>query len=122
MSERIIYDGADLVVTMQEKLEELETALNDFQTGGIALALAEQEYKVALRKNSLVLKDRGYSATLIDKVILGVKEVADTRYRRDVQSALYEAQKERINITKLEIRILEAQIEREYGKYTGAGA
>ena len=119
MSERIIYDGADLVNTLQEKLDELETGLNDMMSGGVAKALAEQEYKIALSEASLNLKSRGYTATMIDKTVLGIEEVAKKRYLRDVAEVIYEARKERINCTKLEIRVLEAQIEREYGKYVG---
>lgn len=121
MSERIIYDGTDLLIDLNEKVKELETALNDLMSGGVTLALAERDYKITLRKHSLLLKDYGYTATMIDKTILGVDEVAEARYKRDVAEAIYEAKKERINCTKLEIRVLEAQIEREYGKYVGGG-
>ena len=122
MSERIIYDGTDLLIDLDEKVKELETALNDLMAGGVTLALAERDYKIALRKHSLILKNAGYTATLIDKTVLGINEVAEARYNRDVAEAIYEAKKERINCTKLEIRVLEAQIEREYGKYVGGGA
>ena len=119
MSERIIYDGSDLVIAMQGKLDELERAHDDLTRTGISLALAEQEYKEVLSKATMRLKTEGMSATMIEQVIYGMKSVSEKRYQRDVADVIYKATDERINITKLEIRILEAQIEREFGRYAG---
>ena len=119
MSERIIYDGMDLAVTMQEKLAELEKGPDEMLSSGIALANAEREYKTLLASKTIELKDRGYSVSMIDKLILGVAEIAEARYKRDIAETIYEASKERINCTKLEIRVLENQIGREYGRVNG---
>jgi len=117
MSERTIYDGMDLHTAMQEKLAELEKAHNDMMSSGFAKATAERDYKMILNKYEMLLKAQGYSASAIDKLIYGVDEVAHARYQRDVAEVVYDVTKERINCTKLEIRILENQISREYGKY-----
>jgi hypothetical protein len=53
--------------------------------------------------------------TLINQIIYGVPVVAEKRFKRDVEQANYDANKEFINITKLKLRILEAQLGREYG-------
>ena len=117
MSEKTIFDGMDLMTAMHEKIQELEKAQNEYQSGGIAYATAERDYKKALTMWTMRLKDQGYSSTLIDKVIYGIEEIADLRYQRDVAKVLYDTRLERINCTKLEMRILEGQINREYGKY-----
>ncbi len=119
MSDTTIYDGTDLIRAMQVKVAELEKGLNDLKSGGIALAEAEKQYKIMLTKSALSLKQQGYTATMLDKILYGLEDVAELRYERDVANAIYEARKERVNATKLEIRILENQISREYGKGGG---
>ena len=119
MSEKTIFDGSDLVVTMHEKVVELEKALSELLSGGVALATAERDYRKVSAEWSERLRNDGLSMSMIDKTILGIEEVADARYQRDLAEAIYEARKERINCTKLEIRILESQISREFGKYAG---
>lgn len=114
MSEKTIYDGSDLITALSEKTEELEKALNDMLVGGVALAAAERVYREKLREWTIRLKKQNISAGMIDKMVLGVEEVSTARYDRDVAQAVYDVRKERINATKLEIRILENQISREY--------
>lgn len=53
--------------------------------------------------------------TLINQVIFGVPAVAERRLKRDIEQANYDANKEHINICKLKLRILEAQLSREWG-------
>ena len=80
---------------------------------GREYAEAEREYKVALAKKALELRDKGMAVTLIDKVIYG--KVADVRFKRDTAEILYKTSQEHINALKLQIRILDNQIQREYG-------
>lgn len=117
MSEKIIYDGIDLIATMRTKIQELDSAQSEYQSGGIALAKAEREYKKVLAEWTVRLKDKGYSGAMIEKMIYGIEEVANLRYQRDIAQVLYDSKLERINCTKLEMRILEGQINREYGRY-----
>ena len=56
------------------------------------------------------------AVTLIDKVVYGVPEVADKRFKRDVAVSMYETAKENINVLKTNIRILETQYKIEYGE------
>ena len=53
--------------------------------------------------------------TLIQQVVYGVPEVAEKRFKRDVALTIYEANKEAIQTIKLQIRIMENQLEREWG-------
>jgi hypothetical protein len=53
--------------------------------------------------------------TLINQIIYGVPEVADKRFKRDVEEANYKANLEHINVVKLQLRLLEAQLSREWG-------
>ena len=95
---------------MAISLELLDRSKNLFQ-----LAEAEREYKLTLRTEALKLRASEMPVTLINNVIYGVPDVAEKRFKRDVEQATYEANKEHINITKLKLRILEAQLSREWG-------
>ena len=81
---------------------------------GKAYAEAEREYKIAVCKKALELKDGGMPVTLIQLVIYGYQEIATLRFKRDTAQVIYNANQEAINSTKLEIRILQNQIEKEY--------
>ena len=53
--------------------------------------------------------------TLISQIIFGVPEVADKRFKRDIAETMYQTNQEYINTTKLQLRILENQLSREWG-------
>lgn len=96
-------------------MSELTASIKKLRTNGAKLAEAEKDYKLALRKEALRLRSGNMPVTLINNIIYGVPEVADKRFKRDVEQANYDANKEHINITKLKLRILEAQLAREWG-------
>jgi hypothetical protein len=99
-----------------EKLsQELTSSIKLLRKNGEAFAEAEREYKISLAQKSLELRDGGMAITLIDKVVFGDRHVAEMRFKRDVANATYEANKEHINVTKLQLRLLEGQLSREWG-------
>jgi hypothetical protein len=51
---------------------------------------------------------------MIDKTCYGLPTVAEARYMRDVAKTIYEANQDAINSLKLQIRVIEAQINREW--------
>ena len=52
---------------------------------------------------------------MIDKTCYGIPEVAEKRFQRDVAETIYKANLECINSIKLQMRILENQLQREWG-------
>ena len=82
---------------------------------GREYANAESAYKVQLAQTALRLKADNMPVTLIDKVVYGQPEVAEKRLKRDIADVMYNAAKENINSLKLQIRILDSQINREWG-------
>ena len=94
---------------------ELTASIRKLRDNGAKLADAERDYKITLRQEALKLRAGEMPVTLINSVIYGVPEVADKRFKRDVEQANYDANKEHINVTKLKLRILEAQLSREWG-------
>ena len=106
----------DLYNELQKKINELNISIKKLRETGTDYAEAEKEYKITLRNEALKLRaEKGMPVTLIQQVVYGVPEVAEKRFKRDVKEAVYKANMEAINVFKLQVRIIEAQLQREYG-------
>jgi hypothetical protein len=106
----------DLFTELEKKINELNTSLKKLRETGTEFAEAERDYKITLRQEALKLRnDDKLAVTLIQQIVYGVPEVANKRFQRDVKEAIYKANQEAINVLKLQIRILENQLQREYG-------
>ena len=105
----------DLYEEIQRLMLELTASIKKLRTNGANLAEAERDYKITLRQEPLRLRAGDMPVTLINNIIYGVPEVAEKRLKRDVEQANYDANKEHINVTKLKLRILEAQLSMEWG-------
>ena len=106
----------DLLNELQSKLEQLSVSLKKLRQTGIDFAEAERDYKITLRQEALKLRsEKEMPVTLIQQVVYGVPEVAEKRFKRDVAETIYSANQEAINTLKLQIKILENQISREWG-------
>lgn len=106
----------DLWSELDGKLKELDHSIGELRRSGTAYAEAQKAYKIKLREWCLRLKSQGMAIGLIDKTCYGIPEVAELRFRRDVADTIYHANMDAINALKLEIRIIDAQIAREYGR------
>lgn len=104
----------DLYSELHTKTKQLDASLRQLRSSLMEKAESEKSYKMLLAKECLKLRDAGMPATLIDKVCYGLPEVAEARFRRDVAEGLWQANMEAINVTKLELRLLEGQISREW--------
>ncbi len=105
----------DLYQVLQSLTKKLEISIKTLRKSGTDYAQAERDYKVLLRQEALKLRDEGMAVTLIDKVVYGVPSVADARFKRDVAEATYKANQEAINSFKLQMRLTESQLQREWG-------
>ena len=111
----------DLYENIMRLMAELTASIRKLRENGAKLAEAERDYKITLRQEALKLRHlEDMPVTLINQVIYGVPTVAEKRFKRDVEQANYDANKEYINVTKLQLRILEAQLAREWG-HAGKG-
>lgn len=105
----------DLYLELEKKIKDLNISLKKLRETGSDFAEAERDYKITLRQEALKLRnDDKLPVTLIQQIIYGVQEVADKRFNRDVKEAIYKSNQEAINVLKLQIRIMENQLEREY--------
>lgn len=100
---------------IQERTKKLDQAIEHLAENGRDLAIKEKEYKIALNQKALQLRAEDMPVTLINQVIYGYDDIALLRLARDTAQVKYNANQEYLNILKLEIRILESQIAREYG-------
>ena len=104
----------DLLNELQAKIKQLELSVKELRTSGTNYAKAERDYKILLRTECLKLRDEGMAIGMIDKTCYGLQNVAEARFQRDVASTIYSANQEAINSLKLQIRVIEAQINREW--------
>lgn len=106
----------DLFEEITRLTRELDISVKQLRKSGTERAEAERKYKIRLKQEALKLREEGMPVTLIDKVVYGVQEVADLRFDRDVKETVYQANQEAINSTKLKLRVVDGQYQREWGQ------
>lgn len=105
----------DLFNELAQKIKELNISIQSLRKTGTEFAEAEKDYKIKLREEALKLRaEKGMPVTLIQQVVYGVPEVAQKRYMRDIKEAVYQANQEAINSIKLQIKVIENQLNREW--------
>ena len=109
----------DLYAELQEKTRQLDISVKQLRASGTSYAEAERDYNVLLRAECLKLRDEGMAIGMIDKTCYGIPSVAEARLKRDVAEAVYKANLEAINSIKLQMRLIEAQLNREWGSGNG---
>ena len=113
-------DGYDLMNELNDLCAKLSVSGKSMAKYGRELAEAERDYKVKLRQEALKLRTEDKMAvTLINQIVYGIPEVAELRFKRDVAETMYKVSQESINTLKLKIRVLDAQIQREWGAVNG---
>lgn len=101
---------------IEEKIKMLDKAIKDLANNGYDLAKKEKEYKIAVNKKALELRASDMPVTLINQVVYGYDNIAKLRFDRDTAEVKYNSNLEYINTIKLQIRILENQLSREWGQ------
>jgi len=105
-------DGLMAMNDLNDLSAQLSAAVRAMGEKGIKLAEANEAYKVAMAKAALELRAEGMPVTLIDKVAPG--KVAKQGFARDKAEVMYDTAKEHVNALKLQMRVLDAQIQREW--------
>lgn len=101
---------------IEDKTRKLDKAINDLAKNGYDLAEKERAYKIAVNQKALQLRAEDMPVTLINQVIYGFEDIAKLRFDRDTAEVKYNTNQEYINTIKLQIRILENQLNREYAR------
>lgn len=107
-------DGYDLVGYLQSKRKELMEALAISKSRGLALAETERDYKREKAKFIAKARAEKIAVTLIRDLAQGDPYISDLRFKRDSAKVLYQNATEAINVFKLECRLLESDIKREW--------
>lgn len=108
--------GQDLFLEMQEKATMLDKALWQLGKRGEAYAKAEYAYRVGLSEQILIERDKGTPVTIISDICRGNAKIAKLKMERDIAEAVYKAAMEACNVYKLQVKILENQIDREWNR------
>lgn len=106
---------SDLYEELDTKKKQLDASIRQLRKNGTEYAEAERDYKVLLRTECLKLRDEGMAIGMISLTCYGIPSVAEARFRRDIAKTVYEANQEAINSLKLQLRLIESQIQREWG-------
>jgi hypothetical protein len=108
--------GQDLINELSIKTKSLDTALNEFGKRGRVWAQAEMDYRIALAEKILIERDKGTPVTIISDICRGDRKTAKLKFERDIAETVYKSAMEAINTYKLQIKVLENQIDREYNR------
>lgn len=108
----------DLVNEIWEKGRLLETALLEAKKRGLDFADKERCYKIALARKMLEERAKGTPVSIISDICKGDEVIANVRYERDAAEIVYENAREAINTYKMQLRMLNDQLSREW---EGAG-
>lgn len=105
----------ELYEELDSKKKQLDASIKQLRKNGTEYAQKERDYKVLLRTECLKLKEDGMAIGMIDKTCYGIPSVAEARFQRDIAKVVYEANQEAIQAIKLQMRLIESQIQREWG-------
>jgi hypothetical protein len=106
--------GQELVLALQEQRKLLIDTVTAMKVTGRQLAEATKKYKIALRKEILKLHvSDGVAWTACYELALGEDTVAELRFIRDLRQSDYDVCIEKINQIKMEMRILDKEIEQD---------
>ena len=103
----------DLQKEMRELRNTLTLAITELKKRGREKAKAEMDYRVALQKEMLIQRDKGLPVTIISDICRGNETIAELKMKRDIAETLYETALQKIYQCKLEIGIIEREMEAE---------
>lgn len=104
----------DLMNELDSMKNELHRSMKMLRQNGETLAKKEHDYQLIKAQTWRVLKAEGWTSTDLASTIKGQPEVAQAMFERDNAKVMYEANQEHINVVKLEMRVMENQIAREW--------
>lgn len=104
----------DLIQELWKINELLNKALEQYKQRGKEYAQAYRNYRVQLAQELLRLKSDGMPVTIAYDIARGKEEIADAKQQEIITECLYKSCQEAINTYKLQIKIIQEQINKEY--------
>lgn len=104
----------DLYSELQSLTKQLQLTIKSLRKTAQEYAEADRSYYITKTEELVKMRERGEPVTYISQAIKGVKPVANARMKMIIAEAMYEANKEAIYSIKLQMKLIESQIQREY--------
>lgn len=99
---------------LNELNDYLTSALAEYKVRGKAYAEAYKKYRVLLSQELLKLKSEGMPVTIAYDIARGTEQVANAKEQEIITECLYKSCQEAINTYKLQIKILQENINKDY--------
>lgn len=99
---------------MQELNNYLTKALAEYKKRGLDYAKAYKNYRMLLSQELLKLKAEGMPVTIAYDIARGTEQVANAKEQEIITECLYKSCQEAINTYKLQIKILQENINKDY--------
>lgn len=100
---------------IMNSLSELDITISTLSKTGQDYGKAFTDYRIALSKELVKLKEEGYAISLAENIARGKTEIAKLKYEEISKEAIYKANLEKINAIKLRIKVLTNQYDKEWG-------
>lgn len=108
--------GQDLIVDLQHKLNMINKAIDTLAKNGQRKARAEMNYRIELSKEICYLREKGVPVTIINDICRGNSKIAALKFERDTAEVVYQSNLEAIMAWKMEAKMMDTQIAREWGR------
>lgn len=102
------------LIKMQELNNYLTMALTEYKKRGKEYAEAYKNYRVLLSQELLKLRAEGMPVTIAYDIARGTENVAKAKEQEIITECLYKSCQEAINTYKLQIKILQENINKDY--------
>lgn len=101
----------ELVQQRNEINRELNTALSLLGTRGREVAETKRVYRMRVCQEVLSERAKGTPSTIMSDIVRGHEEISELKMKWDIAEAMYKSAQEAINIKKIQLRIVEGDIE-----------
>lgn len=99
---------------MKQLNDYLTSALSEYKKRGTEYAKAYKNYRILLSQELLKLKAEGMPVTIAYDIARGTQNVADAKEQEIITECLYKSCQEAINTYKLQIKILQENMNKDY--------
>lgn len=105
----------DLYNQLASLIQQLNASIRQLRHSGNDYAEAERDYRMLLSEELLKMEAEGRPVTNLYNIARGTRKVAEAKYKQIATEAVYRANLEAIQAVKLQIKVVQAQIDKEYG-------
>jgi hypothetical protein len=104
----------ELINQMLDKTNQMTGVITELKKRGRKMAEAEADYRSAVAQKILTLRAENFPVTIMSDVVRGDREISKLRLVRDIAKTEYDVANEMLQVLKLQVRVLQAEVEREY--------